>query len=205
MEEFRDNFGKKLKEMVSLANESPNYEHSTSTKVRMFFHDETRLGLIPVQRRRITLRGVKHVGKIQHKFESYYLYGAVEPLNGESFFLELPYLNSDNFQVFLNEFFKEYSSGLNIMVLDNGSFYKAKELRIPQNVIFLFLPAYSPELNPIERLWEDIKGQIAFEIYMSLETLKNRIAEIIKNYTNQMIRSLTSYPYVINAIYDAFQ
>ena len=91
------------------------------------------------------------------------------------------------------------------MVLDNGSFHKAKELRIPQNVIFLFLPAYSPELNPIERLWEDIKGQIAFEIYMSLETLKNRIAEIIKNYTNQMIRSLTSYPYVINAIYDAFQ
>jgi transposase len=186
--------------MVSLAN-----ENSTSTKVRMFFHDETRLGLIPVQRRRITLRGVKPVGKVQHKFESYYLYGAVEPCTGENFFLELPYLNSDNFQVFLNEFFKEYSSGLNIMVLDNGSFHKAKELRIPQNVIFLFLPAYSPELNPIERLWEDIKGQIAFEIYMSLETLKNRIAEIIKNYTNQMIRSLTSYPYVINAIYDAFQ
>lgn len=173
--------------------------------VRVFFEDETRLGLIPVQRRRITLRGVKPVGKIQHKFESYYLYGAVEPLSGESFFLELPYLNSDNFQVFLDEFFKQYDSGLNIMVLDNGSFHKAKELRIPENVLFLFLPAYCPELNPIERLWEDIKSQIAFEIYKELETLKNRITGIIKNYTNQMIQSLTSYPYVVNAINDAFQ
>lgn len=178
-------------------------EHNT--KVRLFFHDETRLGLIPIQRRRITLRGVKPVGKIQHNFESYYLYGAVEPLSGESFFLELPYLNSDNFQVFLNEFFKEYDSGVNIMVLDNGSFHKAKGLRIPENVIFLFLPAYSPELNPIERLWEDIKSQIAFEIYKELEILKNRVSQIIKNYTNQTIQSLTSYPYVMNAINAAFQ
>lgn len=163
------------------------------------------MGLIPVQRRRITLRGVKPRGKVQHKFESYYLYGAVEPLSGRSFFLELHYLNSDNFQVFLNEFFKGYESGLNIMVLDNGSFHKAKKLRIPENVIFLFLPAYCPELNPIERLWEDIKSQIAFEVYKELEALKNRIAQIIKNYTNQMIQSLTSYSYAMNAINDVFQ
>lgn len=191
--------------MLLWADENSDNEHNTNAGVRVFFHDETRLGLIPVRRRRITLRGVKPVGKIQHKFESYYLYGAVEPCTGESFFLELPRLSTDNFEVFLNEFFKEYDSGLNIMVLDNGSFHKAKELKIPENVLFLFLPRYCPELNPIERLWEDIKSQIAFEIYKELDTLKNRVAGIIRDYTNQTLQSLTSYPYVMNGINDAFQ
>ena len=45
-------------------------------------------------RRWLTLPGVKPVGPMQWKFEAFYLYGAVAPLTGESFFLELPYLNS---------------------------------------------------------------------------------------------------------------
>ena len=49
---------------------------------------------------------------------------------------------------------------LNIMVLDNGRFHHAKSLVIPDNGVLIFLPPYSPELNPIERLWQAIKQKL---------------------------------------------
>jgi hypothetical protein len=58
--------------------------------VRIFCQDESRFGLLPIQRRRITLTGVKPLGTGQYCFENLYVYGAVEPTTGESFFLELP-------------------------------------------------------------------------------------------------------------------
>src|SRR5574342_565487 len=82
---------------------------------------ESRLGLPTITRRLLTLPGVKPVGPMQWKCEAFYLYGAVEPLTGESFFLEFPYLNSACFQVFLNEFSKMYANHLNILQVDNGS------------------------------------------------------------------------------------
>ena len=79
-------------------------------------------------------------------------FGAVEPITGESFFLEMPWLNGVCFQYSLTLF----QTRLNILVLDNGSFHYAKSLKLPDNIALIFLPPYSPELNPIERLWQDI-------------------------------------------------
>jgi hypothetical protein len=45
--------------------------------------------------------------------------------------------------------------------LDNGSFHKAKKLDVPSNVYHIFLPPYSPQLNPIERFWQDLKQKMA--------------------------------------------
>jgi transposase len=59
----------------------------------------------------------------------------------------------------LNEFAQYYPDTLNIVVMDNGSCHKAKSLSIPENIVCLFFPPYSPELNPIERLWQDVKDQ----------------------------------------------
>ena len=82
--------------------------------------------------------------KISYTYENFYLYGAVEPITGESFLLQMPYLNSGCFQIFLNELAMVYSSSLNILVLDNGQFNQARTLQIPYNVALLFLPLYSP-------------------------------------------------------------
>jgi len=129
--------------------------------IRLFSQDESRFGLLPIHRRHITLPGVKPINKVQFHFESYYLYGAVEPKTGESFFLELPNLNAQWFQIYIDEFSRAYTDSFNVVLLDRGRFHRAKSLNIPQNVAFVFLPPYSPELNPIERLWEAIKAEIA--------------------------------------------
>jgi hypothetical protein len=85
--------------------------------VRVFSRDESRLGLLTVRQRRLTAHGVKPIGAIRHVFEWFYVYGAVAPATGERFFLELPYLNVDMFQVFLDAFAQAFPNSLNIYAL----------------------------------------------------------------------------------------
>jgi transposase len=59
-----------------------------------------------------------------------------------------------------------------VQILDNGTFHEAKKLSIPPNVELIFLPPYSPELNPVERFWQDLKDQLAFDFYRSLASLR---------------------------------
>ena len=56
------------------------------------------------------------------------------------------------------------------MILDNGQFHKANKLSVPTNVELAFLPPYSPELNPVERLWQDLKDQLAFDFHEHLSS-----------------------------------
>ena len=98
--------------------------------VRLFCEDESRCGLLPVSSRRITGRGVKPIANIDHTFENLYLYGAVEPITGESFFLEMPWLDSVCFQLFIDKLAETFPKTLNILVLDNGSFHQAKSLQL---------------------------------------------------------------------------
>ncbi len=110
---------------------------------------------MPITRHRITLPGVKPIQESKPGYEYFYLYGAVEPETGQRFFTEHERLNSDCFQVFLDRFAEAFPQSHNVIILDNGQFHKAKKLSIPKNVELTFLPPYSPELNPVERLWQD--------------------------------------------------
>jgi transposase len=168
--------------------------------VRVFCEDESRFGLLPVQRRCMTLSGIKPVGTVQYCFDNFYVYGAVEPTTGESFFLELPQLNTANFQIFLNEFAHRYQDTLNIVLMDNGSCHTAKSLVLPDNVVCLFMPPYSPELNPIERLWRDMKDQLAWLLAGQIEELVHHVERIIRQYSQRVIQSLTSYVYFVRGV-----
>lgn len=65
-----------------------------------------------IMRRRITLKGIKPVVRFQQSFENTYLYGGVEPKTGNSFFFELPHLNTLCFQIFLDEFSLAFPNSL---------------------------------------------------------------------------------------------
>ncbi|WP_251980651.1 IS630 family transposase [Salinibacter ruber] len=167
--------------------------------VRLFCQDESRLGLMPITRRRITLSGVKPIQQQRPAYQSYYLYGAVEPKTGDRFFLERESLDSDGFQDFLDGFSRWFPQSLNVLVLDNGRFHKAKSLSIPDNVRLVFLPPYSPELNPVERLWQDLKDHLGFHLHQTLSALKQRVQEKLQSYTDEAVASLTGYEYLLDA------
>lgn len=167
---------------------------------RYFCQDETRLGLKTIERRPITACGVKPIGKVQWEFKAFYLYGVVEPLTGESFFREFSHLDSDCFQVYLNQISAKYYNTINIIQLDNGTAHTAKKLVIPKNIILFFQPPHSPEINPIERLWQYIKEKLSWRVYKNLEDLRKNLREIINNIQPEMIASLTGWEHIIQAL-----
>jgi transposase len=175
-------------------------ERSAVGPVKVFAQDETRLGLLPVVRRRITARGVQPIATVMHQFDNFYLYGAVEPTTGASFFLELPYLNSRAFQRWLDGFAAAFPESLNFLVLDNGAGHKANAVRWPSNVVPVFLPPYSPELNPIERLWRDLKDKLADVPAQTIAELSDAMCTIIQHYSPATLQSLTSFAYFVHAI-----
>ena len=151
---------------------------------------------MPITRDRITLSGVKPIQVQKPGYQNFYLYGAVEPTTGERFLLERPNLDSDGFQ---DGFSRRFSGSTNVLILDNGRFHKAGKLMIPENIRLIFLPPYSPELNPIERLWEDLKGHLAFDLHETLSALRQRVQEKLRSYTDEAVASLTGYQYLVAA------
>jgi hypothetical protein len=113
---------------------------SSVDTIKVFAQDETRLGLLPVVRRRITARGVQPVATVTYQFDNFSRYGAVEPTTGAHFFLELPYLNSRAFQRWLDGLATTFPDSLNLLVLDNGAGHTAKAVHWPPNVLPVFLP-----------------------------------------------------------------
>jgi len=93
--------------------------------------------------------------------------------------LEIPNCNSANFQVFLDEFSVAFKETYNVIVLNNGTFRKAKSLVILENIGRLFLPPYSPELNPAEKMWAALKRKFTNKLHHNLE----EVSEFITNAT----------------------
>jgi transposase len=168
--------------------------------VKVFAQDETRLGLLPVVRRRITACGGQPLAPVLHQCDNFYLYGAVEPTPGARFFLELPYLNSQAFQRWLDGFAATFPASLNLLVLDNGAGHKAKAVRWPSNVGPVFLPPSSPERNPIARLWRDLKDQRADVPATTIAALSDALCAIIQSYSPATLHSLTSFTYFVQAV-----
>jgi transposase len=163
--------------------------------------DESRVGLLTIRRRRLTARGVQPVGRVQHVFEWCYVYGAVAPATGERFFLELPHLNADMFQIFLDEFAQAFPDSLNLLLLDNSGAHTAQRLHWPDNVRGVWLPPYCPELNPIERVWRDLKDALAWLHFPTLEAQQDYIATRLRAYEAATLQALTGYPYLVEAIH----
>jgi hypothetical protein len=88
---------------------------------------------------------VKPVGTVQYGVEKFSIDGAVEPTTGESFFLELPYLIATKLQIILHAFSPNYRETRNIVLRDNGRWHTAKSLVMPDHVVCLLLPPYSPQ------------------------------------------------------------
>jgi transposase len=158
--------------------------------------DESRFGLMTRQKRVLTKTGVKPLCPYQHKFDTTYVFGAFSPFNGDSCMLLLPQCNSDTFQLFLNEFSKQKPKEYKVLILDNGAFHHARSLMIPDNIHLVFLPPYSPEFNPAEKVWRLLKDQTAMKVYPTIENLIDSLQTIIQQtLTADTIKSVCGNPF----------
>ena len=174
-------------------------------RICLWAQDESRFGLLTVQRRRLTLPAVKPICPFEQSFENFWLCGAVQPNTGESFVLELPATDGDCLQVFLDQFALAHAQApdeIQVLLMDNGGAHRAKALRWPERVVPVYLPAYCPELNPIERWWWELKAAVSNQLFGSLDALRACLDMELATWNQGPTRlcSLTSYAYLIAAL-----
>jgi transposase len=175
-------------------------ESSKWQKFSYWCEDETRLGLRTIERRKLTLFGVKPIGLMQEEFEYYYVYGLISPDSGRSFFYEFSHLDTVCFEKFLQLFSQAYPEEFHILQVDSAPWHISKALNIPTNILLLFQPTYSPEVNPIERLWEWIKECLGWQLFDSLEELRKRVRNILESLTEETLKSLSGWEYIETAL-----
>jgi len=168
--------------------------------VRYLCEDESRFGLKTLLSRVITLLGVKPIAQVQWSRENFWLYGAVEPATGAHFFYEFSHLDSACFQRFIELFAAAFPDSLNLLHLDQASCHIATTLVWPENVIPIFQPAHSPQVNPIERLWEDLKKHFKGRNFNNLATLRDEVFGLINSLCPTTIVSLTGWSYILDAL-----
>lgn len=91
-----------------------------------------------------------------------------------------------------------------IILIDNAGFHSTKGVELPKNIALLPIPPYSPELNPAERVWKEIKSKISMKVFDTLDILENRVIDITNSFKTNDIQSLTNYSYIRNALSGLF-
>ena len=165
----------------------------------MMFQDEAGFGRINKPKYCWCAKGIRPNVPCHHIREYRYVYGAVEPLTGESCFLVMPYCNTDCMNVFLDELSRQYLDDIILLCCDGAAWHKSKSLKIPDNICLFFIPPYTPEMNPIEQVWKEIRKRgFRNEIFASLEKVVNRLCDTICNLPNYVIRSITARSWVLS-------
>lgn len=165
----------------------------------MFFFDEGRFGLQPVMGRCWSLKGVVKRAKIKPGYNFFYLYSSVSPHVGESFTIHLPWVNTEIMNIYLNELSKTYSDKKMMLIMDQAGWHKSKDLKIPDNILIEFLPPYSPELNPVEKLWQWLRRQACRNrLFDSVEDLSCILTNTLKQLSNSKLKNLCKCNYMLH-------
>ena len=168
---------------VELANKMEDLDIPSESNVRLWVYDEMRYGLLPLTRKMWCLRGVRAIAPSRMRYENGYLYGALEVGGSSCEFLYTPHLNKQWDLIFLNQLSKSDPTSVHVVVGDGAGFHhKRSDEALPANIRIITLPAYSPELNPAEKLWDIVKDGICNQDWEDLEELEEAITSRIKPY-----------------------
>lgn len=165
--------------------------------VEVLFFDEARFGTHSKLGHGWYPKGSRTAVKVKLGYKNFYVYGVANPWTGRNFSLLLPKANTDCMNVFIQELVKDFEDKRIILVLDGAGWHKSKDLLIPNNITLVFLPPYSPELNPVERLWLHIKHHtIRSRIYNVLSDLENKVCDFIRDLDLEIVKSICNIDYL---------
>jgi transposase len=169
--------------------------------LRLMFEDEARFGRISDPRRawappdvrpRVASRIVREYG---------YAYAAVSPHDGVLDSLVLPEVNADTMSLFLAEVARRHPRQFILMVLDGAGWHRAGDLVIPERMRLYPLPARSPELNPTEHVWDELREKwLANRMFDGQETVDCQVQKGLAALEKDRLRvaSLAGFPWITN-------
>lgn len=132
-----------------------------------------------------------------------YVYGAVSPVEGEMEYRLCEKMNTVEMSAFLEQVGQRYPDDYILMVVDGASSHKSKELVVPANLALIGLPAYSPQLNPQELVWDELREK-AFpnRVFESMDAVRRQLLAELEKFcaAPSRITSLTAWPWVRSVI-----
>ena len=175
-----------------------NLQNVIKKDEELWFFDESRFGTHSKIGHGWFRTGIRTPVKIKLGYKNFYLYSAANPKTGKEFTIILPNVNINCMNIFLKEFSKTIKQRKVLIVMDGAGWHKSDKLKYPKNIRILIQPAYSPELNPIEKLWQYIKDHtIKNKIYKTLPDLENQVCKFVRTLNPEIIRSICNVNYVV--------
>ena len=166
--------------------------------MRLLFQDEGRFGRISDRRRCWAPLPSRPVVGHQVVREYVYVMSAVSPKDGRLVSLVMPWVDSEVMSIFLSHTAQEFPDDLCVLIFDGAGWHRANDLRVPKNMVLIPLPPYSPELNPVEHIWDYLRDALGNKILHSLDEVIDFLCATITPLFQQpeVVRSMTCFDWI---------
>lgn len=157
-----------------------------------------RFGTRTVVARRWTACGHRPQCPMKYGFSYNYLYQATQPSTGNTFSMFLPRMDGQCFQLFIEAFTQKYPG--HCLIMDNAGSHKTiLETELSQKVNIEFLSAYSPDFNPQERMFQEIKKAMKGKLFKTIEPIEQLIEKEVKELEARpdKVKKITAWHWII--------
>ena len=167
-------------------------------KVTLWFMDEARVGQKGRNGHRWWLKGERPRGLCDRRFDWAYIFAAVRPATGEDVCLVMPEVSTSAMSTFLATFAEALPPNQHaVLVLDQAGWHGAKRLVVPDAVTLVPLPAYSPELNPVERVWLHLRERfLSHRVLDGYDAIVDACCQAWNTLNPERLGSLTFQPWI---------
>ena len=102
--------------------------------------------------------------------------------------------------IFLKQLSEKYADDIVLLCCDGAAWHKSTRLELPENIVLFHIPPYTPEMNPIEQIWKEIRKRgFRNEVFATLEKVVDRLCDTIRSLDNEIISSITGRNWIIKA------
>jgi transposase len=169
--------------------------------IRITFQDEARFGRMVRIRRCWAPAPLRPVVNNGYERQFTYVYGAVSPLEGEFDWKLTPKMNTEHMSDFLAQLGQAHPDDFIITIVDGASSHVSKDLIVPENIRLYRLPSYSPELNPQEHLWDELRekefpNRVFADMAGVIRQLESGLPKLAADH--ERIKSICAWPWILN-------
>lgn len=161
--------------------------------------DEARFGRITRPVKCWAPPGMRPCAPNQIVRQAIYAFAAIVPKTGHMTSLILPTANSDMMSIFLEQVSNDFIGSFIIMQVDGASWHHSQKVRVPENIRFIFQPPYSPQVNPTEHIWEELREKhFGNRTFSTLDALQDQLCMALDKLSQNTdsVRSITYFPHI---------
>jgi DDE superfamily endonuclease/Winged helix-turn helix len=189
---FQQNFATLVEEALE------SREPEDARPVLTLAQDEACFGRISTTRRAWAPKHIRPLSPRQIVREYTYVYAVVAPHEGKMVALILPYADTSMMNIFLQHVSSTFSKYFLVIQVDQAGWHSAKGLIIPENIRLIPQPAYSPELNPVEHIWEELREKaFSNRVFVSLDAVIQTLCDHLRPLedNSKLLHSMTYFPH----------